>query len=357
VSLTFKTSDISFLKQYNTEDINTKFKWDISLDGCVDASKCTYKINSSTIEINLSKHQSTSSVKWTNAIKPCVSMSEKNEIDLNENTPTNNMPQVSNSGNAKKTTKTTNAARSRSASSSVSPSPPQTYNRKPVTPPNPNATNTYYGFVGLANLGNTCYMNAALQCLLNTTDLRDYFIDTPHLFQKEINTNNSLGLNGRLAVGFGMLMRQIWKGSTTYIAPNQLRDLICSKYAHFRGYEQQDTHEFLCSLLSILHEDLNRVLKKPFYESGLECEDESFGQEFKIANESWQRFLSRENSIIVDNFYGQFKSKLICPECNKVSITFEPFNSLLVPIPSPKINVDFVLMFNALIRQRQTIKV
>ena len=84
MSLTFKTSDISFLKQYNTEDINTKFKWDISLDGCVDASKCTYKINSSTIEINLSKHQSTSSVKWTNAIKPCVSMSEKNEIDLNE---------------------------------------------------------------------------------------------------------------------------------------------------------------------------------------------------------------------------------------------------------------------------------
>ena len=31
------------------------------------------------------------------------------------------------------------------------------------------------GYTGLINLGNTCYMNSMIQCLANTTPLRDYF--------------------------------------------------------------------------------------------------------------------------------------------------------------------------------------
>jgi hypothetical protein len=58
----------------------------------------------------------------------------------------------------------------------------------------------------------------------------------------------------------------------------------------------------MCSFLSLLHEDLNRVLKKPYYEKSLECDEDSFYITQKIAAESWERFLSRENSVIVDNF-------------------------------------------------------
>ena len=88
------------------------------------------------------------------------------------------------------------------------------------------------------------------------------------------------------------------------------------------------------------------MLKKPYYESSLECEDDSYDKTVEIANESWKRFLSRENSIIVDNFYGQFKSKLTCPECHKVSITFEAFSNLIVPLPKPKKDIHFVLMYH-----------
>ena len=132
------------------------------------------------------------------------------------------------------------------------------------------------------------------------------------MFQKEININNALGLNGKLAVQFAMLIRQMWTSNQKYISPNKLRDLICSKFSNFRGYEQQDTQEFMCSFLSLLHEDLNRIVKKPYYESSLECDDDSMAKTQSIASESWNRFLTRENSIIVDNFYGQFKSKLTC---------------------------------------------
>jgi ubiquitin C-terminal hydrolase len=138
----------------------------------------------------------------------------------------------------------------------------------------------------------------------------------------------------------------MWSGNSGYLSPSKLRELIALKYTHFRGYDQQDTQEFLCSLLSLLHEDLNRVTKKPFYESSLECENDSDANTVQIANESWKRFLTRENSVVVDNFYGQFKSKLTCPECNKVSITFEAFNNLLVPIAKPKMPVDFIIFFD-----------
>ena len=65
-----------------------------------------------------------------------------------------------------------------------------------------------------------------------------------------------------MAVQFATLMRQIWTSNQKYVSPIKLRDLICQKFSNFRGYEQQDTQEFMASLLSILHEDLNRVCVK-----------------------------------------------------------------------------------------------
>jgi ubiquitin carboxyl-terminal hydrolase 4/11/15 len=52
-----------------------------------------------------------------------------------------------------------------------------------------------------------------------------------------------------------------------------------------------------------------------------------------VAREAWDNHRKRNNSIIVDWFQGQLKSTLVCPDCHKVSVCFDPFMYLSLPLP------------------------
>uniref|UniRef100_A0A673LY37 ubiquitinyl hydrolase 1 n=1 Tax=Sinocyclocheilus rhinocerous TaxID=307959 RepID=A0A673LY37_9TELE len=183
------------------------------------------------------------------------------------------------------------------------------------------------GFTGLVNLGNTCFMNSVIQSLSNTRELRDYFHDRG--FESEINCNNPLGTGGRLAISFAVLLRALWKGTHHAFQPSKLKAIVASKASQFTGYAQHDAQEFMAFLLDGLHEDLNRIQNKPYTETV----DSDGRQDEVVAEEAWQRHKMRNDSFIVDLFQGQYKSKLVCPVCSKVSITFDPFLYLPVPLP------------------------
>lgn len=62
---------------------------------------------------------------------------------------------------------------------------------------------------------------------------------------------------------------------------------------------------------------------------------DDFGEKNPIndAKEEWKRYLADNKSIIVDTFQGQFKSTVKCSNCNHISVTFEPFMYLALPLP------------------------
>ncbi|KAF9269146.1 cysteine proteinase [Marasmius fiardii PR-910] len=191
------------------------------------------------------------------------------------------------------------------------------------------------GTLGLGNMGNTCFMNSALQCLAHTKELTEYF--RSGVYHDELNPDNPLGMQGAIAEAFGALLERIWAstGSSTSYSPREFKSQLQRFAPQFSGYQQHDSQELVAFLLDGLHEDLNRVLKKPYVEKP-DWEGGDDKELMKLAKASWDGYKLRNDSVIVDLFQGQYQSTLVCPECQKVSITFDPFMYLTLPLPIQK---------------------
>ncbi|CAD5225212.1 unnamed protein product [Bursaphelenchus xylophilus] len=188
------------------------------------------------------------------------------------------------------------------------------------------------GICGLQNLGNTCFMNSALQCLSNVPELTEYFLTDQYL--NEINYENVLGTHGKLVQAYADLIKEMWSGRHSTVKPYQFKCVIGQHAPRFNGYAQQDSQELMSFLLDGLHEDLNRIVKKPYIE-----ERESDGRpDGVVAEEAWADYKKRNDSVIVDLMHGQIKSTLVCPVCDKVSIKFDPILYLTVPVPQREKN-------------------
>ncbi|MEQ2171342.1 hypothetical protein GOODEAATRI_009661, partial [Goodea atripinnis] len=190
-------------------------------------------------------------------------------------------------------------------------------------------------------------------CLSNTPPLTEYFLQSSYL--EELNFTNPLGMKGEIAEAYADVVKQMWSGRHYSVVP---RTKVGHFASQFLGYQQHDSQELLSFLLDGLHEDLNRVKNKEYIElrdaegrpdqvsvtdgtsssdiSSLTSRKLTLSPPQEVAEEAWRNHRRRNDSVIVDTFHGLFKSTLVCPECHKVSVTFDPFCYLSVPLPVSK---------------------
>ena len=187
--------------------------------------------------------------------------------------------------------------------------------------------NTKNGLVGLENLGNTCYMNSALQCLSNCEYLTKYFLSG--YYKRELNLTSKFSTQGKIAESYSNLLQKLYKETNSYINPSFFHYTFASYVKLFANSSQHDSHEMLIYLIEKLHEDLNRNKEKQYIELEEKKENED---DINASNRWWETHQKRDNSIIMDLFSGQYKSTLRCPYCDRVSITYDQFSCLELPI-------------------------
>jgi len=170
---------------------------------------------------------------------------------------------------------------------------------------------------GLQNIGNSCYLNSVIQCLLHCDPIRDYFVKGR--YKSEVNSRSKT--KGKCADATSSLFEDLLNGRTS--SPSSVKSAVNRFSNLFRGTSQEDAQEFLRWYLEALHEDVQKVTSKP-----------RITKEAESAHEAWSQYTSRENSQIVDLCVGQLKSSLTCSHCGYVSNVWDPFWDLSVPLPS-----------------------
>lgn len=199
------------------------------------------------------------------------------------------------------------------------------------------------GIVGIKNIGNTCYMNSAMQCLVHIDFLKNFLIQNE--FEPMINEDNPIGANGDLIKSLAALMKEYWNTHDNYVTPYSFKRCVSKYMPAFEGYSHHDSQEFLSQLLDTCHEDTNQILKKPYISTPtLQPGAKSDKQ---MARESWILHLKRNNSFFIHNFFGQFRSEIECPLCKSIYLKFDCFQVISLPIPSKQEDsLDFFLIIN-----------
>uniref|UniRef100_M4B5A1 Uncharacterized protein n=1 Tax=Hyaloperonospora arabidopsidis (strain Emoy2) TaxID=559515 RepID=M4B5A1_HYAAE len=216
---------------------------------------------------------------------------------------------------------------------------------------------------GLINMGNTCFMNSALQCFIHSPVFREYFLS--NRFEPEVNKKNRLGSRGAIAAAFAQLQSALWRERDRgYLRPSRFRDEFTRVCRHFEEMRQYDAHEFMVALLDCLHEDLNQSFRalpaaaddsiqtrssKCFSFGALTGEDivESDDENSQAYDEiimytssdeahgdaAWRAYTSTNSSVVVDLFHGQMRSETVCGTCCERKCTFDPNLFFSLPIP------------------------
>ena len=119
---------------------------------------------------------------------------------------------------------------------------------------------------GFRNLGNTCYMNSGLQCVLASPSIVEFFLHyKPDIIKAAPNSESgdekdlakkTSNKSFDLSKQFSQLLQEVYSGKYSIIQPSSFKETLSRDHSQFEGFRQHDCQEFLALLLDSLHEEL-----------------------------------------------------------------------------------------------------
>lgn len=184
------------------------------------------------------------------------------------------------------------------------------------------------GLTGLANIGNTCYLNSCMQIISHTYELNNFIEDGE--YKKKLN---------RVADSIVLLewdkLRELMWSSNCVVAPWGFVKAIqkvasIKKRDIFTGHAQNDLQEFLLFIIDCFHSALARDVDMQITGSAQNSVDNLA----TICYTMMKNMYKKEYSEILNIFYGIHVSEITLQTTGEtMSLTPEPFSLLSIPIP------------------------
>jgi hypothetical protein len=196
------------------------------------------------------------------------------------------------------------------------------------------------GLSGLANLGNTCFINSCIQIISHTYELNNYLEKED--YKKKINNK----YDSVLLLEWDNLRKMLWENNCI-IAPTKFLKTIqkvalLKNMDIFTGYSQNDLPEFLLFLIDCFHNSIAREIKMNI--SGIP-ENETDNLAIKCF-EMIKNMYSKEYSEIWNMFYGIHVSEIVCLKTEEVlQQNPEPYFMIDLPIPQDNKNPSLIDCF------------
>jgi ubiquitin C-terminal hydrolase len=181
------------------------------------------------------------------------------------------------------------------------------------------------GQFGLQNIGNTCFMNTALQCLSAIDVFSAYFLSDRYL--SDINKKPQ----SEFVRAYVRFLKSSWEENDCIVTPKLLKQTLGKFYDPYSGFRQNDAAECFNKIIELLHDGLSYSVSIKFDVKKRQQMTDADKMDL-LSMECTKMHFEKNYSIPVKLFYGQFQNRMICVECKKISLYYEPFSIINLPI-------------------------